>query len=107
MKSPTVSHIHNNKIISKAREYQRHQRASAVYAPFTPVTGPAEKLVVDPMNTKEACAYLGVCKTTLMAYEADGLLKATRTIRPGKKRGKNKWTKVELDKIRFGVCAQN
>lgn len=102
-----VNKTHTNRVVAKAREYKRNQSLVEAKVVGSVTADLAVKTVAEVMNTKDACVYLDVSKTTLRGYEKAGWVKAIRNIRPEKTRGKVTWSRAMLDRIKFGVSAQN
>ena len=102
-----ISSIVVGNIVKKAREFQKQNVAKAKTENKIPVKGFVPDELPDPMTTYEATKYLRVSKTTLMAYENSGFLKAIRNILPDKNRGKVTWAKEQLDRVKFGTYKNN
>jgi len=102
-----ISSIVIGNIVKKAREFQKQNIAKANTENKIPVKVFVPAELPDPMTTSEATKYLRVSKTTLMAYENYGFLKAIRNILPDKSRGKVTWAKEQLDRVKFGTYKNN
>ena len=94
-------------IVKKARDFRKQNLDKAKIEIKTPVKAVIPDELPDPMTTYEATKYLRVSKTTLLAYEDSGFLKAIRNILPDKNRGKVTWAKEQLDRVKFGTYKNN
>jgi hypothetical protein len=92
-------------IIKKARDYHKQKLEKPKIDNKPAFVAPDQ--FPDPMTTVEATKYLRVSKTTLMAYENSGFLKAIRNVLPNKNRGKVTWSKEQLDRVKFGTYKNN
>jgi hypothetical protein len=102
-----ISPVIVKNIVKKAREFRKQNVDKARFESKIPVKAFVPDELPDPMTTYEATKYLRVSKTTLMAYENYGFLKAIRNILPDKSRGKVTWTKEQLDRVKFGTYKNN